>query len=156
VDDKGEAQPDAKKIIADIEAHIRLVSGDAVCPMGMDDIDWKSIEKIVKKEEDDEKERKKNQAARSQAPKACNCGACHTAGGAIAAPVDPNVIVAELDAVEKMVDVFKKGVDDLKKDMVVDMSVAKIRATGLRDVVLRELVARFVKASIAIEQMRKP
>jgi hypothetical protein len=56
VEDKHDAEPDAKAIEADIDANVRYAPGISVPFKGLADVDWAAIEKAVAEREAEEKE----------------------------------------------------------------------------------------------------
>jgi len=158
VDDKNSAEPDDKAIIKDIESRITIVKGYSPKPKGMEDIDWVEIEKAVGKAEVEEKEFEKNQDDRKGACHDSKCS-CHTAGAAQAPavsqpiPMDPDDILEELDRVVVSGGDFLSAVHELR-GILEGGTIPVDKVKIARDVKLRDVVARFVKVSMAIENMK--
>jgi len=163
VDDYRNAEPDAKKILADIDANIKFVMGDSAPLKGVNDIDWNAIEEIVKEEEANEKEFQKNQAARKSCDDpACSCRVITVGSAPAPARPAPQPVVISVnpdDIVKELVEAqqFLKGLDiavgELRQDVLSNQPGVKSRAVGLRDGVLKQIVAKLVKATLAIEHM---
>ena len=156
VDDKDMASPNSKAIIEDIQKRITIVPGAVLAhKAGMDDIDWDAIEKIVDEDKDSEKEFEKNQKAK------CGFSACQKpsmpvqeVAKPIVIPLDPNSVMRELEEAKEIVRLLTCDLESLVDETsYLGRQDVKELAAHTRDVTLKELVAKVVKITLAIEHM---